>query len=221
MISGFFRTSLLVAAFLVAVSAPAKADYAVWTDVETGASVSFPDTWKQVNNRQPDDVITLALPSGEDEAVCRLRAREDRRFLVYPNQYRSDIQKVAYSDEALQGYLASYDNVNIIRQKDGAGLGKGYAAMALASYVTPPDEPYAVRAGIVAIAPYYDHVYIAECSSTASSYSNWHTLFMSFFKSVNFKKSYHELAVGNYRNFLKDWGTIDVIYPNAVSRTVY
>ena len=70
------KISLLTATAFMAFVVPAKADYAVWTDVHTGTTVSYPDTWKPINNQQPNDFLTLSLPSGEDNAVCRIRADE-------------------------------------------------------------------------------------------------------------------------------------------------
>jgi hypothetical protein len=216
-----FQTSLLIAAGLVALSAPAKADYAVWTDAPTGATVSFPDTWKQINNQQPDDVITLSLPSGADKATCRLRIDDERRFLIYPSRYEPDVRDVNFTDEFWDNYTASYDQVHIVRSENNAGLGRGFASMTLISYVTPPDEPRTERGGIMAVTNYYDKMYVAECSSSLSSYGQYHQAFLAFFKSINFKKAYHESTVGNYRNFLSGWGTINVPFPNAVSRSVY
>jgi hypothetical protein len=171
------------------------------------------------------DVITLSVPSGDDNAICRLRAEEDKRFMIYPNKYRADIRDLYFSKDFWVKYTANYDNVNIIREQDNAGLGQGFASMTLASYTTPPTEPAGTdiedRGGIMAVTHYYDKVYVAECSSSMVGYSKYHTDFMGFLKSIGFKKSYHELAVGDYRNFLNEWGTISVPFPNAVSRSTY
>lgn len=211
----------MVATAMLAFAVPAKADYVVWTDVHTGAHVSYPDTWKTINNQQPDDVITLSLPSGEDNAVCRLRAREDRRFLIYPNRYRDEVRDTNFVDNFWEDYTSSYENVNVIRQQNEAGLGQGYASMTLISFITPPDEPLAQKAGLMVVTNYGDKVYIAECTSSAMSYKNYHTAFLSFFKTINFKPAYSVTKVGDYRNFLKDWGTINVPLSNTISRSVY
>ncbi|MEK7802752.1 MAG: hypothetical protein AAB276_09900 [Pseudomonadota bacterium] len=216
-----FKTSLLLAVGICAVSNAAKADYAVWTDVKTGAKVSFPDTWKQINNQQPNDLITLSLPSGDDKAVCRLRADDERRFLIYPSRFEPDVRDVNFTQEFWDNYTASYDQVNVIRAQHNAGLGRGFASMTLISFVTPPDEPRTERAGIMAVTNYYDKLYVAECTSGLTSYRDYHQAFLGFFKSINFKKAYTEATVGNYRNFLNEWGTIDVPFPNAVSRSTY
>ncbi len=215
------KTGLMIAIATVALAAPAKADYVVWTDVHTGAYVSYPDTWKAINNQQPDDIITLSLPSGEDNAVCRLRANEDRRFMIYPNRFRKDIRDINFTNDFWADYTASYDNVNVIRQQNAAGLGQGFASMTLISFVTPPDEPFANKAGLMLVTNYGDKVYVAECTSNAMNYRKYHTLFLTFFKTIDFKPAYSVTTVGDYRNFLKDWGTINAPLPNTVSRTVY
>lgn len=206
----------------VCASGAAHADYVVWNDVETGATLSFPDTWKQINNQQPDDLITLSIPSSDDEnAVCRLRAREDKRFIIYPNANRADVRDLHFTQQFWDQYTASYDNVNIVRQQDNGGLGRGFSSMLLVSFMAPPTEPAAQRAGVMAVTNYYDHVYVAECTSSLLSYRKFNDGFLSFFKSINFKKVYHELTIGDYRNFLNEWGTIDVLLPNGISRSVY
>lgn len=216
------KTGLMVCVAMAAFAIPAKADYAIWTDSETGATVSFPDTWKQINNQQPDDLITLSLPSGEDEAACRLRAREDKRFVIYPNRYRDEIRDTNFTNDFWKDYTASYDQVSMIRQQNEAGLGQGYASMTLISFVTPPDEPMAQKGGLMAVTNYGGRVYIAECTSMAASYPDYHVAFLSFFKTISFKPAYSVTKVGDYyHNFLKDWGTINVPLANKVSRSVY
>lgn len=218
-----FRFGLMTAVAFAAFIVPAKADYNVWTDASTGATLSFPDTWKQVTNATPIDVFTVSLPSGDDNAMCRLRVEEDKRFLIYPNKYRSDIRDIYFSKDFWAKYTSAYDNVNIIREQDNAGLGQGFASMTLASYTEPQSTAGVTidRGGLMSVTHYYDKTYVAECASSLTSYPNYHTAFLSFFKSISFKKSYHELATGDYRNFLNEWGTIDVPFPNAVSRSTY
>lgn len=212
----------------------ARADYVVWQDAENGALLSYPDTWKMMNNQQPDDVITLSLPSGDDRASCRVRAREDRRFVIYPNRYRDEVRDLNFTQDFWKDYTASYDNVSMIRQQNEAGLGQGFASMTLISFTTPPSDvpagaavvdgqPYSEsRAGLMAVTNYGDKVYVAECASTSASYPKYHTSFLSFFKTIYFKPAYSVTKVGYYRNFLKDWGEINVPLPhNGESRSVY
>lgn len=219
------RLSLMTAVALSAFIGSAKADYNVWTDAKTGLTVSFPDTWKQNNNQTSIDVITLSVPSGDGNATCKISSQEDKRFLVYPNKYRADIRDKNFAMNFWEKYATNYNSVNMIRYADNAGLGQGFSSMALVSFLTPPTSANADdstdRGGIMAVTNYGDKVYVAECSSALPVYGQYHVQFMDFFKSISFKKYYHELVVGDYRNFLNTMGTIDVPFPNAVSRSIY
>lgn len=221
----FLRFSMMAAVAMTAFMTPAKADYGVWTDAKTGLTLTFPDTWKQINNQLPIDVITFSVPSGSDSATCTVSSEEDKRFLVYPNKYRKDIRDQNFTNKFWEKYAAKYNGVNVIRYADNAGLGQGFSSMVLVSFLTPPNtedgSDIQDRGGMMAVTNYGDKVYVAECSSYLPSYGAYHTQFMDFFKSITFKKYNHELVVGDYRNFLNEMGTIDVPFPNAVSRSTY
>lgn len=219
------RMTMLAAVAMTAFIGTAKADYGVWTDAKTGMTISFPDTWKQINNQWPNDVITFSLPSGDANATCKISSQQDKRFLIYPNKYRADIRDKNFAMNFWEKYATQYNSVKMVRYADNAGLGQGFSSMALVSFLTPPNNPDGSdaqdRGGLMAVTNYADKVYVAECSSYLPAYGNYHVQFMDFFKSISFKKYYHELVVGDYRNFLNTMGTIDVPFPNAVSRSTY
>lgn len=208
-------------AILLATAVPAKADYFAWADQKTGVELTYPDTWKQLNNQQPDDVITLGVLSGDDKATCRVRVNKDERYKIFPNRFDADIQKVSYSQPFWDEYNATYSNVTTHMFREVTGLGKGFGSMEVITYAMPPDEMPDYRTGILFVGFYANKAYVAECSSTSQSYSKYHTQFLDFIKSIDFKKEVHELTVGNYRDFLNDWGEIQVQLPNAVSVSVY
>lgn len=210
-----------VLAILLATTVPAKADYFAWADEKTGVNLTYPDTWDQLNNQQPDDIITLALPSGDDKAACRVRVNKDERYKVFPNRYDQDIQQISYSQPFWDDYNTLYSNVTVHSFREVTGLGKGFGSMEMITYGMAPDESPDYRTGIAFVSFYANTAYVAECSSTSQSYSKYHEQFLDFIKSVDFRKDVHELTVANYRNFLKDWGNIQVKLPNAVSVSVY
>lgn len=215
-------TLFTLAVFSILVMAgPARADYFVWADPESGISLSYPDTWKRLNNQQPDDVFTVGVPSGEDQASCRIRSDKDGRFKIYPSQFYDEIQAVAYSKSYWDEYNALYDNVTVHTFREVAGLGKGFGSMEVISYDTAPGTPHQRRTGILFVSFYDNHAYVAECSSRADAYAKYHAGFLGFVKSVDFEKTVHELTIGNYRDFLKDWGELEVVLPNAISVTVF
>lgn len=217
-----FRALPVLAALMATTAAvPAHADYFAWADQKSGVSLSFPDTWKMVNNQQPNDIITVALPSGDDRAMCRVRVDKDERYAVFPNQYDSDVQKISYSQPFWDQYTASFDHVKVHEFREVTGLGKGFGSMELASYSTAPGEVPEYRTGVMFVSFYHNQAYVADCSATAQSYQKYHPQFMDFVKSIDFKKSVHELTVGNYRDFLFEWGEIEVKFPNAVSASTY
>ncbi len=219
-----FIKALAVTLSLAAISSTAKADYFVWQDERTGLSASYPDDWKMVNNQQPDDILTLELPSGEDHAHCFIRADNDKRYIIYPNKYRKDVQRVAFSKNFWQLYNSNYTNVQTWAFGDETGLGKGYASMQLITYQTVPDVPGRMaegRSGILAVSNYFDKTYLVECSSTQASYDKYAVLFQSFMKTIDFKKAYHELMIGNHPRQFLNRGTLDFPDPNGVSRSIY
>ena len=220
--SGYIRGLALGVVTLLSFAHTAKADYFVWADEKTGLSASFPDSWKIIANRQPDDVLTVALPSGDDDAKCLVRADADKRFLIYPNQYRADIQKVAFSKDFWKDYNATYQNVQVLGYGDETGLGKGYASTEMITYTAAPDEPFQNRGAIISVTNYYDKTYVAECSSTQASYQKYAMAFLSFMKTIDQKKAYHELTIGNHpRNFIVDSNSLQFKDPNGVSESRY
>lgn len=213
---------LLAGLALCAFNGEARADYVVWQDAKTGVSLSYPDDWKPVNNQQPDDRLTVALPSGEDHAQCRVRVNEEGRHLIYPQRFREDILKTDFAAQFWDDYTANYQGTKIHDMTDGASLGRSYASMITASYMTAPDDPQEFRMGVMAVSPYYDQVFLVDCSSTAESFGAYKDIFMSFMKSINFQKTFHELTIGDYpRDFLTPRSTIIVPHQNAVSATTY
>lgn len=197
-------SACLVAVFSLGLSVPARADYFVWTDAKTGLFLSFPDTWKVMNSRLPDEVLTIMAPDAEDFAVCRVRTDPDRRFLMYPPTKDSDVQKVAYSTEFWDKYYSVYDDVEIYGVVDNAGLGRGFASIAVADFKSDFVGPYMKRRGVATAALYNDTAFMIDCSAREGRFAKWHDLFQSVMASVDFKKTHHELLTGEYRNFLND-----------------
>lgn len=195
-------TSLAVFALLG--THAAKADYFVWRDVHTGLSLSFPDTWRVVSSSDPDDVLTIMPPSGRGNAECRVRAREDGRYKIFPPRYDWAIQKIDYSFDFWNRYLGEYDNYEISNVQNGAGLGCGFAGYADASYDSAVPGPYMRREALM-FATLFDHTaYILECSAHEYAFADWKGLFLSIASSVDFQTSQNQIMTGHYRNFNDD-----------------
>ena len=196
-----FVAVLCVAGF----SGLAHADYFIWQDPKSGISLSYPDTWQMVSQRQPDEVFAVIAPSSDgDDAVCRVRVRDDRRFLIYPPHLGREVQTISYNKEFWEEYLNEYDNVDFYGQIDGAGLGRGYGSFALAGYDAALFSSYGKRRGIASASLYNDKAYIVDCSAKQQVFEKWQPLFLSVIGSVDFTKAHDELWTGDYRNFFKD-----------------
>ncbi len=196
------KTCLLAVILCFSVSGTALADYFVWQSAKTGVSLTFPDTWKIVSNKSPDDLVTVMAPSGRAHAACRMRARDDRRFEIYPPHYDAAIQQVGYSYDYMAAYLGEYDESEVLVMRNGAGLGRGYASYAIVSYEGAVQGPYMPRKALVFIGLYDNRVHILECSAHRDGFDQWQDLFLSIAGSVNYRKAGHETMTGHYRNFL-------------------
>lgn len=175
-----------------------QADYNVWQDGETGLSMSYPDTWRQINNHGPDDMITLLAPNdGGGNPKCRVRAREDTRFEYYPAHYATAVQRKAYSEGFWSDYLASHDKVMIHKYNEVSGIGRGFGSSVVASYKTTHPVVGTQRSALLTAALYNGTAYILECSADTVVFNNWYASFGSILKSIDTKKVMHELIEGN------------------------
>lgn len=194
------KSVLVGAAFCSMAVSSANAEVFFIEDQGDRFTVSFPDTWQPVNNQKPDDKYTIAAPGKYDFATCRVRVREDRRFVIFPGKFDSDIQKVAYSREFWNDYLGEYDDIEVDVFKDEAGLGFGHASMVEASYDTAEGALVRKR-GLMFASLYHDQLYVVDCSAEESVYQKWRQAFFGIVKSIDFKKVTHEHSNGHYRNF--------------------
>lgn len=190
---------------LVSAYIPAKASEIVWEDSAHKVSLSYPDTWKMVNNAKPDDVITIAALSGEGQATCRIRVREDRRYVIYPPELSEAVQRVHFSKAFWAEYLtAEYRDPEMYIVRDGMGLGRGFATYTLADYTSDVPGGEIRRRGMIIASNYNGKLYIYECSAHHLAFDMWKHMFRSILKTVDFQKQYHELPSGNYRAFMED-----------------
>lgn len=192
--------------FIVVLAMPtlARADYFVWQDDKTGLTLTFPDTWKLQNNANPDTIATIAGPSDNAQPVCRVDARDDKRYMIFPVRYNDAVQKVAVSKPFWDKYLSQYDGYTLGGVYDDAGLGKGNASYAVASYKSTLGTVMQDRRAVMFASLYGNTLYVVECSALAHGYDRWEMDFRGIIRSIDFKKFYHELPTGEYANFLKD-----------------
>jgi hypothetical protein len=201
--SYFLRSLLAVVTIFIVSQSSAQAEVFYWQDPETKVSATYPDRWQRLHNQKTDDVLTVIAPGKDEQAICRLRVREDRRFVIYPNRYADEIVRQNYAKSFWEAYVREYDQSILHSVTINGGLGRGHGTYAEASYVTNVGPKMAKRA-MMFVSLYHDKAYIAECSAEIHSYHKWHDAFLSFVKSVDFGKSVNELPSGHYRNFTHD-----------------
>jgi len=197
--------AVLIAALAVgSFATQARADYFVWKDEKNGLSVAYPDTWMRTSAKGVDDIMAVSAPSQSDDALCRVRVREDKRFLIYPPSMSKDVQEVAVSKDFWDHYLNEYDNVELYGYTDDAGLGRGYGSFSVTGYDGNGYGEKTARRGIAVASIYFGKIYVVDCSAKASSFAKWQPQFLSLIGSVDFTKAHHELWSGDYRNFFND-----------------
>ncbi len=195
------RTLLFSALLLF--PAAAKADYFLWEDPVSHLTITFPDTWKTAHNQKPDDILTILGPSEHGFPKCVVKTRDDKRYVIFPPQYGRSIQNEAVSSGFWKTYLDEYQDYNLAKVVDDAGLGRWHASYALAGYTDYDGRVFEKRRSIMFASLYYDTMYILECSALEHAYEDWYFPFMSIVKSVDFRKMYNEVPSGHYRNFMK------------------
>lgn len=197
----FLLTTIISIFLCLSAIGAAKADYNVWRDAKTGMSLSYPDSWRQVNDADRGGVITLMGPAGRGHAMCRVRADEDKRYTIYPQRFDKAIQKFDFSAVFLDQYIKEYSEEDIVVIFDEAGIGDSFAGYILADYESAVPGPYMSRRGFVYAALHYDTLYIFECSSHRDAFPDWKGPFMSIAKSLDFPNRQTSVMTGHYRDF--------------------
>jgi hypothetical protein len=182
-------------------AAPAGAEVFFWQDAETKMSFTYPDRWTPGHTQRPDDIFSVMAPGENDHALCRLRVREDKRFVIYPEYLDKHVAKIQYSWAFWNEYLGEYDNVTIESVSDDyTGFGRGFGSYATARY-TNALGPKMDKRALMIVSLYNGKAYIIECSAEIQAYPKWHQSFLSVIKSVDFRKEINEAKNGYYRNF--------------------
>ena len=193
---------LVLSIFLLSFS-PVKAEYFLWEDSKSGLTLTFPDNWKMQTSGTSNEILRIAGP-GQDNPMCRVKAKEDKRYTIFPSDYGDAVQREAVSIPFWKDYMTYYDDYTIDRVFDGGGLGRWLASYAFGSYMHRNGTAYESRQAIMFASLYYDTLYVIECSTLNNGYDKWGPIFRSIIKSVDFKKTYHEHQTGEYANFLKE-----------------
>lgn len=197
------RFILMVVLAFGILTTPAFADVFVWKDADSGLSLSFPDRWAKVSNRNVADVLTVQAPGANDYASCRVQIRDDKRFAVYPRRYDAAVQKLNFSAGFWDEYLGLYEGARIHEVRDGQGLGHGIGSRVDMTFITP-GQPHILKQGFALAALNGDQVFVFECSAEFDAYHKWYPVFQSVLKSVQKDQFRAFDPHGFYRSFLKD-----------------
>lgn len=185
----------------IILSMPAFADVFVYRDQQDRFTVSFADEWRVVSNQNADDALVVMAP-GNDEALCRMRVRDDRRYAIFPHRYRDEAQRIAYGHIFWDDYFTQYNNASIHGVSNYAGLGRGPASYAEAFFT--PVGSHTQKQAIAFASLFHNKAYIVECSSATYSFVRWKPHFLNFIKSVDFDETIFPYPSANYRNFMMD-----------------
>jgi len=196
------RFLFLLSLIFLLPSLTAQAEIVHWQDPDTGVYLNYPDRWARVHNQKPDEILSVAAPGIGDFAGCRLRVRQDDRFLIYPREYAGNIQRTSYETAFWNDYLREHDEAGITSYSHG-GFGRGFGSVIEAGYRSAVGSKIWKRA-LIAAAPYYDKVYILECSAAVDAYPKWTVGFTNILRSVDFEKIIHDHPNGEYRRFTGD-----------------
>lgn len=194
-----FLRSLLTAFILItATITSAQAEVCFWQHPGTKMSMTAPDSWHMVHNQKPDDILTFIGPSQEAFPVCRMRIRQDRRFLIFPYRYAKNIQHLYYSDDFWEAYAGEFLEGEVTLASDNAGLGRGRGSFAEIEFM-PDAAPKVKRKAVAFVTLHRDKAYILECSAAHEFYMQWLPAFLSVAKSVEFKADIAQMPGGHYK----------------------
>ena len=197
--------------FLLAPAQGLRADVFYVDSIKGRFSAAFPDDWRVVNNQKPDDVLTVMAPGYPDYASCRVRVSEDKRFAIYPRHFADEIRNSEFAHQFWVDYVMQYKDAVIVGMNEQAGLGRGFASHAEATYTSVVGDDVHKHA-LVFVSHYANKVYVVECAAQEDYFVKWKPAFLSFVKSINFDVHGAQLPRGNYRDFTGD-GSLKIYGP--------
>lgn len=201
----FFMKKIFAFLFVFAVVGvpSAQADHVYIANQDHHFSVSYPDTWHRTNHQKSDEAFTVVAPGQGHMARCRVRARPDERFAMYPRHYDASIQKAAFNERFWSDYLGEYDNAEILFYEGSVQVDKGMGSYVEAEF-NEVTGPYALKRGMMAVTYQNDTAYIIECKAAADQYTGWRASFIKFLSDVQIQQISPGHASGYYRDFTRD-----------------
>lgn len=194
---------LILVLALSTISLSSQASVFVWKDHVSGTSFTFPDHWKLVHTQKADVIAEVVAPHQNEFVSCRMRMRDDKRFVIFPHSYDANIQRRFVSTDFWKDYVSEFDGTAIHRIRDDAGLSEGFASRADFTFITDRG-PRVLKRGFAHASLYDGHLYAFECSAEYDAYEKWYPVFQSILKSVSFGQRHPMQKYGYYENFYGD-----------------
>jgi len=212
--------SMLVFGLYAVAHAPAKAEVFVWQDPEFNINFVYPDLWREQFNAHPDVKLHVMAPQGRDYAACKITAKQDKRFMMYPVRYTQRVNSIVFSADNLRQHYIEKEHLSLIRREDSVALGKADAVYAEVRFVGKYG-PRAIPMQSLAFATLYGDMYLVfECEAAAQNWPYWHPIFMNMAKSIDFPLWQDMNAHGFYPYDFMNEGDILLSTDNAKTGTL-
>lgn len=165
---------------------PAKAEVFLWKDPQFEIDFVYPDLWREQFNGNPDTRLHILAPQGRDFAACKIHAKEDKRYMMYPVRYTQRVNSIVFSADNLRQVLIEKDNLSLLSRDDYAALGKADAVYAEFRHVARPGPAPIPMQGLLFATLYGDMHLVFECEAAARNWTYWQPIFLNMAKSVDF-----------------------------------
>jgi hypothetical protein len=184
-------------------SAPAvQAHYYAFYDADYGFNMDFPDNWKEQGGLPGDARVKLLAP-GSDGAQCLVFAKKDRRFVIYPRTYMTDVVAQEIQWSYWEQAVANYDDLYFYYDRYGA-LGDSDARYTLVDYIDTTSEPNVRKRAWVHATLQGDLHMMTHCSSPIETFDSHAADFGQIVQSIHVDPAkYAPVYNGFYRDFLK------------------
>ena len=199
-----FAFVALLAGFMVAGLAPAKADYFVKQDPEFRYTFSVPDTWYEVGGLSPRLTHTFMAP-GTDGAGCTIYSEKDKRFLTHKSdELAVEVDRVFSQEDfvvmAPRMNIGKNEALNpsVVAYQKG-GLGDAFSRYAVVDYIAMSGLD---KRSIIFATLYGDMKMMVSCQARKKDFEKRFPEFMGVITSLDFKNFYRAYPTLYYRDFL-------------------
>lgn len=178
--------SFLALIWVCGVINPAHAEVFVWKNAEFGIDFVFPDLWREQLNGNPDILLDILAPQGRDMARCKISAKEDKRYIMYPQKYNKRVNSIVFDMVGVRDHYIEKDTVSVLKRDDYAAIGKADAVYAEVLFVDHSRAMPVQMQSFMFATLYGDMNFVFECEAVAQNFEYWRPVFINMAKSVDF-----------------------------------